>query len=57
MSKGTNKHRVQAGKTYKVSFGVIQTQKINKAANAVDETPQAFLKTATADKAKAITGE
>ncbi|GEK47382.1 hypothetical protein HPA02_16650 [Bisbaumannia pacifica] len=57
MSKRVNKHRVQAGKTYKVTFGVNQTQKINKAANAVDETPQKFLKTATADKAKAITGE
>ena len=56
MSKGNNKHRVQAGKSYKVTFGVNQTEKINKAANAVDETPQTFLKTATVEKAKIVTG-
>lgn len=57
MDKRKNKHRVQAGKVYKVTFGVNQAEKINKAANAVNETPNQFIKTATMDKASALTGD
>ena len=57
MSKMQNKYRVQADKAYKITFGVNQTQKINKAANTVDETPMGFLKTATIENAKIIAGE
>ncbi|HEK2896891.1 MULTISPECIES: hypothetical protein [Morganellaceae] len=32
------------GHAYRVTFGVNQTVKINKAANLVNETPQDFLK-------------
>ncbi|MFT4928243.1 MAG: hypothetical protein ACI8WB_004362 [Phenylobacterium sp.] len=38
-----NKHQVVPDKNYKVTFGVNQTEKINKAANTVNETPQQFL--------------
>lgn len=45
MAKNTK--RVIPGKEYKVTFGVIQTEKINKAANTVDETPKTFLVNST----------
>ena len=57
VSSKQKKYRAVAGKPYKVTFGVKQTENINKAANIVDETPKKFLKTATLDKAKAVTGD
>lgn len=40
--------------TYKVGFGVNQTDKINKAANTVDETPEQFIKKSTLNAAEVI---
>ena len=57
MSKDKNKYQVQAGKTYKVTFGVKQSANVNKAANAVNETPEQFIKVATMDNAKALIGD
>ncbi|WP_072166309.1 hypothetical protein [Erwinia sp. Leaf53] len=39
---------------YKIGFGVNQTEKINKAANAVNETPQQFIKNSTLNGAEVI---
>ncbi|MEY3882667.1 MAG: hypothetical protein RIQ94_3463 [Pseudomonadota bacterium] len=53
--KEKNKQRVEAGKPYKVTFGVNQTENINKAANTVNETPQQFLINATIESAENLT--
>jgi len=39
-------------KEYKISFGVIQSEKIGKAANTVNETPKDFIKKSTIDRAE-----
>ena len=51
-----NKHRVVPDKEYKVTFGVVQTEKINKAVNKVNETPKEFIKKSSLDTAKKISG-
>ncbi|MFQ2758509.1 hypothetical protein ACK3YG_06365 [Aeromonas caviae] len=43
------KHRVVPGHSYKVSFGVNQTEEINKAANIKNQTPVDFIKSAVFD--------
>ena len=55
MDKKKNKHRVKPEKSYKITFGVNQTEKVDKAANKVDETPQQFLINAVIDAANKIT--
>lgn len=42
------------GHNYTVTFGVRQTEKIEKAANIVNETPRNFIEKATVDKVKTI---
>ena len=43
-----------AGKTYKLTFGVRQTKKINEAANASDKTPKAYIRDSALEKAKDV---
>lgn len=41
------KSRIIAGKTYTVTFGVNQANKVNHAMNEADETPKNFIKKST----------
>ncbi|MGL6411001.1 hypothetical protein ACSZMR_13540 [Aeromonas veronii] len=49
------KKPVTAGHEYKVTFGVKQTENINKAANTVNKTPRDFISDAAVKLAKKIT--
>ena len=54
MTSKLPKKPVVPGHNYTVTFGVRQTEKIEKAANIVNETPRNFIEKATVDKVKTI---
>jgi uncharacterized protein (DUF1778 family) len=52
MSNKENKYKVNANKKYKITFGVKQTEEINKAANSTNETPVEFIKKSALEATK-----
>ena len=46
--------RFKADHNYKIGFGVKQAEKIEKAANTVNETPKTFIKQAALDAANKL---